>query len=333
MAGVKNSKLKLLILAKIFEQKTDEEHPLTALELCEELEKQNISAERKSIYKDIDILREFNYDIIKVPGKNNGGYFLGERKFELAEIRLISDAVQSANFISQKKTAKLLEKFEDFMSENQAKTLRSQVYVEKRPKTSNEEIYYTISKLDEAITNFQKVSFVYQKRKITNNFRTQTEEKKHVVSPYALIWSNDYYYLVCNNEKHDNLMHLRIDRIKSVNILNKKFRHFSEVSPYKSKFDAADYSNKLFNMFSGEPKPIELICENELLDVILDRFGKTTKIQKYDENSFMLRTNAVVSSGLVSWILQFAGRVKVNSPNDLIYEIKQKADEIRNLYE
>ncbi len=332
LAGVQKSKLKLLVLAQIFNEKTDEEHTLTASELCEELNKKDIPAERKSIYKDIDVLREFGYDIIKSAGKTTGGYFLGARQFEAAEIRLISDAVQSANFISSKKTTKLLEKFESFLSENQAKTLHSQVYVEKRPKTSNEEIYYTISKLDEAITEQKKVSFIYQKRKITDNFKTSTEEKKHKVSPYALIWSNDYYYLICNNENHDNLMHLRIDRIKAVNILNENFRHFSEVSNYQNKFDSADYANKLFNMFSGEPKPIELICENDLLDVMLDRFGKTVKIQKYDETAFLLRTNAAVSNGLVSWILQFAGRVRVNSPNDLIYEIKQKANEISNLY-
>lgn len=333
MAGVQNSKLKLLVLADIFEKQTDEENPLNATELSEKLQNLGIPAERKSVYKDIEVLREFGYDIIKSSDRGNAGYFLGERKFQEAEIRLISDAVQAANFISANKTAELVNKLESFLSEKQSKVLHSQVYVEKRPKTSNERIYYTISELDKAINNNHKVEIVYQKRKITEEFKTATEEKLHKVSPYALIWSNDSYYLICNNEKYDNLMHVRIDRISSVNVTKEKARHFSEVSYYTNKFDAADYANKSFNMFSGEPKPVQLICNNDLLDVMLDRFGKNIKIQKNDEASFILKTNAAVSNGLVAWILQFGSRVKVKAPNDLIYEIKKAAEETYKLYD
>lgn len=333
MAGVQNSKLKLLVLADIFEKQTDEENPLNATELSEKLQNLGIPAERKSVYKDIEVLREFGYDIIKSSDRGNAGYFLGERKFQEAEIRLISDAVQAANFISANKTAELVNKLESFLSEKQSKVLHSQVYVEKRPKTSNERIYYTISELDKAINNNLKVEIVYQKRKITEEFKTATEEKLHKVSPYALIWSNDSYYLICNNEKYDNLMHVRIDRISSVNVTKEKARHFSEVSYYTNKFDAADYANKSFNMFSGEPKPVQLICNNDLLDVMLDRFGKSVKIQKNDEASFILKTNAAVSNGLVAWILQFGSRVKVKAPNDLIYEIKKAAEETYKLYD
>ncbi len=333
MAGVQNSKLKLLVLADIFEKQTDEENPLNATELSEKLQNLGIPAERKSVYKDIEVLREFGYDIIKSSDRGNAGYFLGERKFQEAEIRLISDAVQAANFISANKTAELVNKLESFLSEKQSRVLHSQVYVEKRPKTSNERIYYTISELDKAINNNLKVEIVYQKRKITEEFKTATEEKLHKVSPYALIWSNDSYYLICNNEKYDNLMHVRIDRISSVNVTKEKARHFSEVSYYTNKFDAADYANKSFNMFSGEPKPVQLICNNDLLDVMLDRFGKSVKIQKNDEASFILKTNAAVSNGLVAWILQFGSRVKVKAPNDLIYEIKKAAEETYKLYD
>ena len=333
MAGVQNSKLKLLVLADIFEKQTDEENPLNATELSEKLQNLGIPAERKSVYKDIEVLREFGYDIIKSSDRGNAGYFLGERKFQEAEIRLISDAVQAANFISANKTAELVNKLESFLSEKQSKVLHSQVYVEKRPKTSNERIYYTISELDKAINNNLKVEIVYQKRKITEEFKTETEEKLHKVSPYALIWSNDSYYLICNNEKYDNLMHVRIDRISSVNVTKEKARHFSGVSYYTNKFDAADYANKSFNMFSGEPKPVQLICNNDLLDVMLDRFGKSVKIQKNDEASFILKTNAAVSNGLVAWILQFGSRVKVKAPNDLIYEIKKAAEETYKLYD
>ena len=166
MAGVQKSKLKLLYIVDILRKKTDENHYLAATEICDELSQLDIPAERKSIYNDIDILREYGFDIIHTGSKNRGGYFLGAREFELAELRLLSDAVQAANFISQKKTNQLVEKIESFASEKQAKVLHSQVYVEKRPKTANERIYYTISELDKAINNNLKVNILYQKRKI-----------------------------------------------------------------------------------------------------------------------------------------------------------------------
>lgn len=332
MAGVQKSKLKLLYLADILKKKTDENNYLAATEICDELAKLDIPAERKSIYKDIEILREYGFDIIHTGSKNRGGYFMGAREFELAEIRLLSDAVQAANFISSKKTKQLVEKIESFASESQAKILHSQVYVDNRPKCKNEEIYYTINLLDEAINKCVKVSFTYTKRKITDEFKTAKEEKQFRVSPFALIWSDDHYYLVCNNEKYDNLMHLRIDKIKKLEVLNEHARHFSEVSDYKASFDSADYASKLFNMFSGEPKPIELVCNNDILDPILDRFGENARIQKVDEEHFLIRTNAVVSQGLVSWILGFGNRIKVRTPNDLIYDVTKNAQEIVDSY-
>ncbi len=332
MAGVQKSKLKLLYLVDILREKTDDDHPLPATEIVEELAKYEIPAERKSIYKDLDILKDYGFDIIHTGSKNRGGYFLGAREFELAEIRLLSDAVQAANFISQKKTTQLLQKIESFVSESQAKKLHSQVYVDKRPKCNNEEIYYTISLLDEAISEGIKVNFTYTRRKITDEFKTAKEDKIFTVSPYALIWSEDHYYLVCNNEKYNNLMHLRIDKIKKLKKLKYPARHFSEVSDYKNYFDSADYATKLFNMYSGEPKPIELICKNDLLEVIIDRFGENVKIQKHDKDSFIIKTNAVVSDGLTKWLLQFGGKIKVKSPNDLIYEVKKKAQEIIDIY-
>lgn len=333
MAGVQKSKLKLLYLVDILRKKTDENNYLAATEICDELSQLDIPAERKSIYNDIDILREYGFDIIHTGSKNKGGYFLGAREFELAELRLLSDAVQAANFISQKKTNQLVEKIESFASEKQAKILHSQVYVDNRPKCKNEEIYYTISLLDEAISANIKVNFTYTRRRITEEFKTAKEDKSFTVSPYALIWSDDHYYLVCNNEKYDNLMNLRIDKIKHLEKTSLPARHFSEVSDYKNHFDSADYASKLFNMYSGEPKPVEFICNNDTLEPMLDRFGENVKIQKYDNEHFILRTNVAASEGLVSWIVQFGGRVKVKSPNDLVYSVKQKATEILELYE
>lgn len=332
MAQQKNTKLKLLYLSDILSEKTDEAHPLSANELCDALCAAGIEAERKSVYKDIEVLKEYGLDIILGTENNKRGYFIGARKFELAELRLLLDAVQAANFISQKKTKILVEKIESFASKYQAATLHRQVYVDNRPKCKNEELYYTISALDDAINAALKVSFTYSRRVITDEFKQKSDEKAFKVSPYALIWSDDHYYLVCNNEKYGNLMNLRIDRIKSIAVTEESARPFSEVSDYTTRFDSADYASKLFNMYSGEPKPIELICENGMLELILDKFGERVRLQKYDDDSFVVKTNAVVSGGLSAWLLQFGKRVKVKSPNELKAAVKTKALETYEAY-
>lgn len=326
MAGVKNSKLKLLYLNDILNRETDEDHPLNASQLCEALQNYGITAERKSIYKDIEVLKEYGCDVIHNGSKLTGGYFIGSRKFEPAELRLLSDAVQAANFISAKKTQRLVEKIESMASKSQAKVLHDQVYVDNRPKCRNEELYYTISFIDDAIHDGVKITFLYSRRKIGEDFKPQREEKRFTVSPYAMIWMDDHYYLVCNNEKYDNLMHLRIDKIKRLEVTKERMRPFSEISDYKLKFDSADYASKLFNMYSGsEPKPVELICNNELLETMLDRFGETLKLQQYGEDRFLLKTNAVVSDGLAAWVLQFGGRVEVKSPKELRHKVAEGA--------
>ena len=125
---------------------------------------------------------------------------------------------------------------------------------------------------------------------------------------------------------------MRIDKIKKLQKTKSPAKHFSEVSDYRNNFDSADYATKLFNMYSGEPKPIELICDNDILEVMLDRFGDNVKIQRFDEEHFLLKTNAVVSDGLTKWVVQFGGKIKVKAPNDLIYEVKKKANEILSCY-
>lgn len=334
MAQQKNTKLKLLYLSDILLEKTDDAHPLSANELCDALCALGIEAERKSVYKDIDVLKEYGLDIILgADSTNKRGYFIGARKFELAELRLLLDAVQAANFISPKKTKILVEKIESFASKYQASMLHKQVYVDNRPKCKNEELYYTISALDSAISASLKVTFTYSRRVITEEFKQKSDEKPFKVSPYALIWSDDHYYLVCNNEKYDNLMNLRIDRIKGISVTDEKSRPFSEVSDYKNRFDSADYASHLFNMYSGEPKPVELICENSLLELILDKFGERVRLQKFDDNSFVVKTNAAVNDGLSAWILQFGKRIKVKSPNELKESVKKKALEAYEAYE
>lgn len=331
MAGNKNSKLKLLYLKEIFEKYTDEDNILNSNEIASLLNNHGIECERKSIYKDIEILIEYGMDIIKttVPKK---GYFLASRDFELAEIRLLNDAVQAAQFISKKKTQELIKKTDSLLSVAQASRLKKQVFIDKRNKCSNEEIFYNIDALDSAIKSEKKVKLIYNRRKLDNKFTAANEQKEFTLSPYALIWANDHYYLVANNGKYDNLMNMRIDRIRKVEILEESFRHFSEVSEYTTTFDSADYSSKTFNMFSGKPHSTELRCKTEILEEMLDRFGEKVSIRKGEDDWFFIHDDLYLNDGLVSWIMQFGNKIQVVYPIELKRMIIEKAKSIIDTY-
>ncbi|MEG0979457.1 MAG: WYL domain-containing protein [Oscillospiraceae bacterium] len=332
MSGKANSKLKLLYLMDIFYYKTDEDNILSANELCDELENMHgIIAERKSIYTDIEVLQEYGMDIIftRVPKR---GYFLASRKYEIAEIRLLIDAVQAAGFITPKKTLQLIDKIKKESSIYQAQKLGHQVYVDNRVKCDNEEIYYNIDLLNNAIESNKQVRLVYVRHRIDNNMAPQKEEKILKVNPYALIWSNDHYYLVGNNPKYDNLMHLRIDRMKKVTRLEEKSRPYSEVSEFKNSFDVALYASRMFNMFSGEIKQVKLICDNTIAEEILDRFGDNANIRYYDENSFLMTATATMGQGLVSWIMQYGKSITIVEPQELKNLLLSKAEEIALKY-
>lgn len=332
MAGKQGSKLKLLAVLDILSHYSDDDHVLTANEICEKLEEFDIFAERKSIYADIENLRKFGFDVINTKSPKRG-FFLGTRDFEIAEVRLLIDAVMAANFISTKKTAELLDKLFRLVSRSQAETIERQVFVENKLKCANEEIYYTIDTINRAIAECKKVEFKYIRRKLTKRLTTACEEKSFTVSPYALTWLNDRYYLICNNAKYDNLMHTRLDRMGKVTILDEKARSFTEVSKYRGTFDTADYTGKLFNMFSGEIKTIELRCSNSIIDEILDRFGSNVPLRADGDDHFVIKVNAAVSKGLVCWILQYGEDIKVKVPKSLAVEVKENAKSVVNLYE
>lgn len=331
MAGQKNSKLKLLYLKEIFEKFSDEDHVLNSVDIVEYLEGFGIICERKSVYKDIDVLIDYGLDIIKTT-KPKTGYFLASRQFETAEIRLINDAVQAANFISKKKTLQLIEKTDSLVSFSQAAKLKKQVFINNRNKCTNEEVFYNIDSLDNAIKTGKKVRLKYTKRKLDNKFAAANEQKEFVLSPYGLMWSNDHYYLVANNEKYDNLMNIRIDRIKKVEILDLPIRHFSEVCEYKTTFDCADYASKTFNMFSGKPESTELKCRTEILEEMLDRFGEKVSIRKGEDGWFYVHDDLYINDGLASWIMQFGDRIEVIYPHSLRFLVREKAERILSLY-
>lgn len=329
---MQKSKLKTLMIYRLLDRYSDEDHPLSTTDLINMLEDYQIKCERKSIYADIESLKEMGCDIMTTNYPKRG-FFMASRLFELPEVRLLIDAVTSAGFITPKKTQELVNKLETLVSENQAKNLCSQVYVDAQNKCDNEEIYYTIDALNDAIINKKKVKFEYKRRTIDKKNKKSYTTKIHTVSPYALIWKDDHYYLVCNNERFDNLLNLRLDRIRKINVLEKSVRDFSEVSEYQNTFNISDYSSKMFNMFSGESTKVKLLCDLDKREEVMDRFGANVPLNAVDTSHFETTVNATYSDGFVSWVMQYGDKIKVLEPSTLADMVRNKAEQIYRMYQ
>lgn len=331
MAERSSPKQKLLCIADILMKKTDEYHPLMAEEIVAELQKRGISAERKSVCADIRELSDFGMDILKTRSTKSG-FYLVSRDWDPVEIRLLCDAVLSAEFITGQKSRELVENLCRSLSESQGAEIKSQLFIENRKKEKNEEIYYNIDKIQRAIAAKKKIHCTYRRRKAGEKGKVITESKEFTVSPYALLWEDDRYYLIGNNEKYDNLMHLRLDRIKSAEITNRPARSFEEVSEYKNTFDVADYARKISNAFGGKTETVEIKCKNEMLEQMFDRFGDDIRIRPADEQWFSFKVRVAQSEGLVADIIAFGDAVEVLRPAELRESVKQTIERIYNIY-
>lgn len=327
----RGQKVKLLYIIKILTEFTDEEHPLSATEICAKLAGYDITAERKAIYDDINCLIDFGLDIIQTRVPKNG-YFLASRDFELPEVFLLEDAVRTAKFISEKKTRELTAKLDKLISRYQVKNKLRGIYIDGSNKTHNEELFYNIDCINTAIEQGKKIKFTYSKKLLRKGRQIVTESKTRIVSPYAMTWQFDYYYLIGNYDKYDNLMNLRIDRIHSVEITDEPIRHFSEVSDYRDAFDVADYTKKLFGMFGGNMQEIKLRCNNKILEQVTDRFGDSIFITNVTENSFDFTVKAAVSDALVTWITNYSNMIEVIKPIELREKIVDRAEKILKVY-
>ncbi len=331
MAERRGQKVKLLHIIDILRKNTDEEHPMNATEICDALALRDVSAERKSIYSDLEALGDFGFDIIRTE-KPKRGFFLGSRELEEPEINLLCDAVRAANFVSVKKSRELISKLESVLSTHKASSRGMNVFMDTEGKCDNEELFYIIDCISRAIESRRKITFKYVVRELTNDRRISDRSKQMKVSPYAMTWEGDHYYLVCNYEKYDNLLNLRIDRMHSVTETDEAVRHFSEVSDYKDSFDVADYTRRLFGMYGGESEEIEFKCSKKILEQVADRFSENIFIKKVTETHFSFSVDAVISDALVTWILNYGDNIEVTSPERLREMVKDRAQRVISVY-
>lgn len=333
MAGRPQQKLKLLYIQKILSEHSDEQHPLSSGEIINALAGYGIQTERKSIYSDIDTLRDFGVDIIKTKTPKSG-YFIGSRKFQASEIRMFIDAIRTAPFITPSKTNDLIKKLESELSLYQAASIASQTHSFNVTKTENSEVYYNIDTIQHAIAEKSKIRFFYYHRQIVNNMPVNNAGKEFVFSPYALMWDSDRYYMVGNYDKYDNLSHYRVDRMKKVEIIqNSTARPFSEVCEYTHTFNTADYSKKVFKMYSGGNEiSFVLLCDNDMLEPIIDRFGKQMPFHTVDSGHFKVTVRGQISEGLISWLMEVGEKVRVVSPDSLVELLKKRISSIAQNY-
>jgi predicted DNA-binding transcriptional regulator YafY len=331
MSGSHQQKLKLLYLYRILLEQTDEDNPMSASDLVKQLALHGINAERKSVYSDIRYIEDFGVDICK-SHQPKQGYFVGARDFEMPELRLMIDAVQSAKFVTAKKARQLIKKIEKLTSLHQGKTLDKQVLIEDRQKCSNEEVYYNIDKIHEAISRNRMVAFKYFEYDINKRKQLKNRGLVYELSPFSMLWFDDRYYLIGNHDKYSNVSHYRIDRMSNVEIIDKPRRNSDEVSRYKNYFNTADYANTLFSMFSGSLERVKIRFRNHLINTVIDRFGVDVTITKEDNDWFSVLTDVRISEGFTSWLFLFGDEAEVVSPKNLRESIVKKINKLCSIY-
>ena len=330
MAKKQGQRLKILYILDFLKRESDEEHPVTAADICEYLDSQGIAAERKSVYADISALTDYGADIVRSGSPR--GWFLASREFEEPEIYLLADAVRTAGFISAAKTRELVKKLDSFVSRYQAQKRENRVYFSSCAKSVNEEIFYSIDKISRAVSEKKKIGFEYVNRVLSPDRTIEKQKREMLISPYALTWQDDHYYVIGNYEKYDNLIHLRLDRMYKVKITDMPQRHFSEVSEYTDYFDTPDYTAKLFGMHGGEIYDIELKCSKKITEQVADRFGEDIFIKKVTDEDFCFTVRAALSDALVSWVISYGDRVKVLEPQILRDMVISRTEKVLGLY-
>lgn len=328
MATAQTQKMKLLYLMKILMERTDEKHMLTANELCNILRSEyDVPAERKSIYSDISALQDFGLDVVQQKGKSPG-YYIGSRLFELAELKLLVDAVQASKSITGKKTDELIQKLESLASHEDARQLQQQVFLYKRAKTENETIYYNVDYIHTAIYSNVQIRFQYTEWTEKKEIRLKKDGAFYVVSPWALTWDDENYYLIAYDEQANKLKHYRVDKMQHMELLKEK-RLGKEQFEY---FDIVAFEKRTFGMFGGREEKVTLCCENYLAGVILDRFGKDVMMIPQDEQHFRVSIPAAVSPQFFGWIAGLGHGIRILRPDNVRAEFKEYLHDIIDKY-
>lgn len=329
MAKSANQKMKILYLLQLLMEETDEEHPLTMRQIMSALENRGIQAERKSIYSDLETLRSFGLDVEKTP-ERQCGYYVGERAFQLPELKLLVDAVQSSKFITAPKSRELIRKVESLASVHQARDLQRQVQVTNRIKAMNESIYYNVDAIHEAVSKGKQVDFLYFEWIPGKGGRLERKYRRgglrYQASPWALTWDDENYYMIAYDSAGESIKHFRVDKMSSIHVKKEE----REGKQAFESMDMAAYTGKLFGMFGGEDDLVTLRFADSLAGVVADRFGKDTRIFQRENGFFEIHVHVAVSPLFFGWLFGFGQKAELIGPSSVrekyVLYLKQAAD-------
>jgi predicted DNA-binding transcriptional regulator YafY len=320
-----------LAIWKLLRTYSDEEHPMNAVELAEHLHAMGMDVERRSIYRSLEELDEAGVDIVRAEHKNLG-FYLGQREFELAEIKVLMDAVQAARFITDKKSNELVRKLAALASRAQADSLMKSVFMEDRAKCMNEQIYYNIDHIYEAIRQSRKVSFKYCEYDLNKHRVERRGGEDYSASPYALEWNNDAYYLISRIGTLLKFTHFRVDRMKNITVLDEPALPYSDFYD-DGQLNIADYGKRAFSMFEGPLEDVQIRFRNHLVTAVLDRMGTDVRIIPDGEGWFMMHAKLVVSPGLTAWLAHFGGDAEIIAPESARESIRSTLKAMLARYE
>ena len=324
MPKTANQKGKLLYVMEALLHESDENHPLSMEDLLRYLEEKGIRAERKSIYSDIETLQAFGLDVHGTRGRT-AGYYVGEREFELPEIKLLIDSVQSSKFITERKTMQLIRKLAGLMSVHEAALMKRQLYVKNRIKSMNESIYYNVDALHQAIAADKQIEFRYSSYTITKEKKFRRGGRPYRVSPLALSWAEENYYLIAYEAETDKIKHFRVDKMDSIRIVDQ----FREGKKLLRDMDMGEYTRKNFSMFGGTEEVVTLRFSNRMIGVVIDTFGKDVAITAVDEEHFLIRAAVAVSPQFFGWLFGLDGEAAIVAPEPVKQRFQEQLARVR----
>lgn len=331
MREANKASMRILMLLRILERESSAECPLPMKSLQQMLESHGIFSGRKAVGRDITALRQLGCEVVYTR-RSPGGYYLCHHRLEPAEVRVLTDAVEAAPFLTQEMTDALVRKLQTMLTGQEQQALQEQIYYDPGRKMENAEIGDTITELSHAVAIKKKVMFCYHHHVLRNGAVQLDAGKTFILSPYALFWRDDHYYLAGNYEKYDAVGNYRLDRMFCVKVLAEDARPYSKLTPYMGKFDTADYLRHEFHMFGGRKEQLLLRCDRNFLDVLIDRFGEELKILTSGEDTFTAHVTACISEGFYDWLLQCGARVTVLAPASVREELRGRLNTLFQTY-
>lgn len=307
MKGI-DQKMKPLLIYDILKRETDENHPMTTGELVARLEALGIAAERKSIYEDIKSLNKFGYEVLTTRGRSNQ-YYVVDRVFDCAEIKILVDAIRASSFITENKTEQLINKIAGLAGCHQAEALKRDVVCIASVKHTNEGIFYAVDTISNCILDSKKCSFVYFDLNCNGERAYRKDGARYLVTPLALVFNDNNYYMLAYSEKHENVATYRVDRMDKVKAEGKNERR----ARWLKDFDLAKYRKQAFSMFNGTPREVTLLCDKSMTDIVTDKFGES--VEMIDEGEkFKVKVKVQISPTFFGWCATAGGKIKVKAP-------------------